>query len=931
MAIRFVGRLLAAIGFAAAAGSAAAQSGSIGGKITDEAGAGIGNATVQLVEGLRTAGVIQSSPDGSYRFLNLKAGSYGVKATRIGFKPARVDGIAVASAARTVNIKLSEVATMLNTVAITGIAEEEKINKAPAAISVVSQQSINENITATPTEQLRNVPGIDITSGGVVQTNVVARGFNNIFSGSLLTLTDNRFSFVPSLRVNISYMAPTSNEDIERIEVVLGPAAALYGPNASQGVMHVITKSPFTSKGGTATLDVGEQNLMRVAGRYAGTVGEKFGYKLSAERLTATDFTSFDAEEAKARLANPAIPLRSFDIERTAMDFRADWRPDSKTEIVGSFGRALIGSAVEPTGLGAAQVSGWGFTAMQLRAKRGKLFAQVFRNSSDAGDTFLLRTGQPIIDESNQTVAQVQHSFSYADGRQTFVYGGDYLSTQPKTGGSINGRNEEIDDFTEAGGYVHSITHLNKYWDLVGAVRYDEHSNVEKGTFSPRAAIVFNPSARQSFRVSYNEAFSNPSTNNQFLDLAAGDIPAGSRGLPNNLFTVRALGTPKSGFQFRRDCVGGAGGLCMKSPFNPGGRAQFVPAMASMFYKGAVAAVGASTTFSSQITAGLAGIVGPTNAPAVYGAMMQALAALQPTSTEVGTVLRTVNPTTGRFGDVLPTDVRDIDAIRPTLTTGWEAGWKGEIGRKFYGTVDWWYSERSDFVGPLIVETPNVFLNASTLGAFLVPKLTTFFAGVVGPANAGAVAAAFAPSIAGAMGGASNSATTGVPLGVVNPDNALSGSTDIVLAYRNFGRVRLNGLDFSGTYLLDDAWSLSGTYSWVSRDFFSRSEVGGVSDIALNAPRDKGTATIHYRDDASGLNGDLRFRRTASFPGNSGVYIGQVKAYNLLDASFTFRPTVLGGAMLSVMAQNLLNLKHSEFIGGAALGRLVMTRIQYAF
>ena len=922
MAIRFVGRLLAAIGFAAAAGTAAAQSGSIGGKITDEAGAGIGNATVQLVEGLRTAGVMQSSPDGSYRFVNLKAGSYAVKATRIGFKPARVDGIAVASAARTVNIKLSEVATMLNTVAITGIAEEEKINRAPAAISVIGQQSINENVTTTAVEQLRNVPGIDITSGGIVQSNVVARGFNNIFSGSLLTLTDNRFSFVPSLRVNVSYMAPTSNEDIERIEVVLGPAAALYGPNASQGVMHVITKSPFNSKGGTATVDFGQQDMLRVAGRYAGTVGEKFGFKLSAERLTATDWTSVDSVELKAGRQ------RSFDIERTAMDFRADWRPDSKTEIVGTFGRALIGSAVEPTGLGAAQVKDWAFTAMQLRAKRGKLFAQVFRNSSDAGDTYLLRTGQPIIDESNQTVAQVQHSFSYGDGRQTFVYGADYLSTQPKTDGSINGRNEDIDTFTEMGGYVHSITHLNKYWDVVGAIRYDEHSNVPKGTWSPRAAIVYNPNDDQSFRVSYNKAFSNPSTNNQFLDLAAGYIPSGS-GPTNNLYTVRALGTPSDGFQFRRDCAGGSGNLCMKSPFNPGGRNQFVPAAAAGFYKAAVAA--AATPLRAGLTAGLTGVVGPALAPAVAGAMMQALAAFQPTSAQVGTVLRTLNPTTGRFNTVAAADVRDIDAIRPTLTTGWEAGWKGAIGKKFYGTADWWYSERSDFVGPLIVETPQVFLDAATLGSFLVPNLTAALTPVVGAANAAAIAAGFAPTIAGSLGGVSGSAVTGVPLGVVNPNHSLSGSTDVVLAYRNFGRVRLSGADFSGTFMVSDPISIHATYSWVNRDFFSRTQLGGVSDIALNAPRDKASVAIRYRDDEKGIGSELRWRRTGSFPGNSGVYIGLVKGYQLFDATFTFRPTVLGGAMFSIMAQNLTNNKHSEFIGGAEIGRLVMTRIQYAF
>lgn len=922
MVVRFVSRLLAAVGLLAAAGTAAAQ-GRISGKVTDGAGAAIASATVQAFEGLRTAAVVQSGDDGSFRIANLKAGTYALKVTRIGFKPFNKYNIAVASAAVTVNVTLDEMPTQLNTVAITGIAEEEKVNKAPAAISVLSQQTINENVTATPTDQLRSVPGIDITAGGVVQTNVVARGFNNIFSGSLLVLSDNRFNFVPSLKVNVSYMTPTTNEDIERIEVVLGPAAALYGPNASQGVMHVITKSPFNSKGATATVDVGEQSLLRVSGRYANQIGEKFAFKVSGERLTATDFHSFDAVEAAAGRQ------RSFDIERLAFDFRGDFRPDKKTEIVLNVGHTDVGSAVEPTGLGAAQVKGWSFNAYQLRMKRGKLFAQVFMNASDAGDTYLLRTGQQMVDQSNQKVAQLQHSLAFYGGKQTFVYGADYLATEPKTGGTINGRNEDSDNFTEVGGYVHSITHLNKYWDAVGAIRYDKHSLLSKGNWSPRAALVFNPTETQSFRVSYNEAFSNPSSNNMFLDLAAGYLVGTNR--TNSLFTVEAEGTPASGFHFRRDCAGGTGGLCMRSPFNPAGRSAYTPATAANFYKAAVAAAAAGG-MGNSVSAGLAAAGIPAAlVPTLSTVVMNTLAGLQPTSAQVGTVLRVLNPTTSRFNDVAAADVRDIDQIRPTLTTGWEAGWKGQIGKNFYGTVDWWYSERTDFVGPLIVETPNVFLDATTLAGYLGTNLAAALTPYLGAPTAGALAAGLAPSLAGGLGGVSGSATTGIPLGVVNPDSPNTSSTDIVLAYRNFGRVRLSGLDFSGTYMLDDAWSVYGTYSWVSKDFFPRASVGGVSDIALNAPRNKGTAAVRYRDDAKGFNSEVRFRRTTAFPGNSGVYIGQVEGYNLVDASLTFHPNFMGGAMLSIMAQNLLNLKHSEFIGGAALGRLVMTRVQYNF
>ena len=924
MGVRFVGRVLAAVGFVALAGTAAAQQGRISGKVTDAAGNAVAAATVQAIEGLRTVAVVSTEADGSYRLSGLKTSTYGVKVTRIGYKPYSKYGIAASASGATLNVTLEDMPTQLNAVAITGIAEEEKVTKAPAAIQVLNQQTINETVTATPVEQLRTVPGIDITAGGIVQTNVVARGFNNIFSGSLLTLTDNRFNFVPSLRVNIGYMQPTTNEDVERIEVVLGPAAALYGPNASQGVMHIITKSPFNSKGGTATLDVGERNFMRIAGRYAGTVGEKFGYKISAEKLTATDFPSVDSVELAAGRQ------RSFDIEKTSMDLRADFRPDKKTEITANFGRTNVGSAVEPTGLGAGQVKDWAFSAYQLRMRRGKLFAQVFMNQSDAGKTFLLRTGQPIVDKSDQKVAQIQHAIDLFGGKQTFVYGADYLKTEPKTEGTINGRYENTDNFVEAGGYVHSVTHLNKYWDAVAALRYDKQDKLKDPTWSPRVALVYSPSENQSFRFSFNQAFSNPSTNNQSLDLVAGYVPDQA----TNWYRVRALGVPQDGLSFRRDCtgVGAPGNLCMQAPtqFNPNG--GFVPASASLFYPAAFAVVSAKG-LATSVAGGLAAAGVPAAlVPTVRDLVMNTLGGLHPTAAQVGTVLRTLNPTTGLFSDVQAGDVRDIAQIKPTLSTGYELGWKGQIGKKFYGTVDWWYSEKKDFVGPLIVETPNVFLDASTLGTYLATNLATALTPVVGPTTAGAIAAGLAPNIAAGMGGVKNSkAAPGVPLGVVTPNNPLGTSADIILTYRNFGKLNINGWDLSGTYMLDDAWSLYGTYSWVSNDFFPKAKVGGVSDIALNAPAKKSSMTLRYRDDAAGANGEIRFRHQARFPGNSGVYVGPVNPYNLFDASFTFRPNFLGGAMFSVMATNLLDFKHQEFVGGAPLGRMVISRIQYAF
>src|SRR5690606_1875745 len=125
---------------------------------------------------------------------------------------------------------------------------------------------------------------------GLVQSNVVTRGFNNAFSGALLTLIDYRFASVPSLRVNVPFLFSTPNEDVERVEVLLGPAAALYGPNSANGVLRVITKSPFESQGTTVTLDAGERSVVRGALRHAGTFTPTLGYKISGEYMQGNEW-----------------------------------------------------------------------------------------------------------------------------------------------------------------------------------------------------------------------------------------------------------------------------------------------------------------------------------------------------------------------------------------------------------------------------------------------------------------------------------------------------------------------------------------------------------------------------------------------------------------------------------------------------------------
>jgi outer membrane receptor protein involved in Fe transport len=117
------------------------------------------------------------------------------------------------------------------------------------------------------------------------------------------TLTDNRIASMPSMRVNLLAWLPQTSEDVERIEVVLGPGAALYGPNTANGVLHIITKSPIDHPGSTVSMAGGERSVQHVIGRSAVRLNDRFGFKISGQYFRGNEWQSTDPVEVAARQA----------------------------------------------------------------------------------------------------------------------------------------------------------------------------------------------------------------------------------------------------------------------------------------------------------------------------------------------------------------------------------------------------------------------------------------------------------------------------------------------------------------------------------------------------------------------------------------------------------------------------------------------------
>ncbi len=277
------------------------------------------------------------------------------------------------------------------------------------------------------------------------------------------------------------------------------------------------------------------------------------------------------------------------------------------------------------------------------------------------------------------------------------------------------------------------------------------------------------------------------------------------------------------------------------------------------------------------------------------------------------TALRALDLRSGAYRAYSGT-VADISPLVPTVTNSLEAGYKGLVGRRVVFDAVAYMTRRKNFIAPLAIITPNVFLSTPSLAAYLGRFLPA--------AQAGALAAA----IGGVDG---NPAAAGIPLATVSPTGAFGGS-DILLSYHNVGDVKLWGADVSGDFTATDRVTLSGAYSYVSKDFFAGA-LSGSGDLATNSPRNKALASARYREPARDASLELRGRYVEGFRMVDGVWNGRVKTFAVADIEAGAAIPNVPDARFTVTIQNAFNTRHSEFVAAPILGRLVMARLQYRF
>lgn len=554
--------------------------GTVSGTVTDDTGGVLPGANVQLsgpgVNRYQTTG-----RDGAYTFTAVPPGSYRVSVTVTGFATGSHD-VTVATGPVPVPPLGLKVAGRGEEVVVTASRTETTIVNAPATMTVLGSDVLETSPAQNFGDLLRSVPGLNVIQTSARDINMTSRQGTSTLSNSQLALLDGRSIYLDFFGMILWDFVPTNPEQIKQIEVVRGPASAVWGANALTGVINIITKTPREAQGTTLTLTGG--GFGRDAGSTKGdSLGSQWGGNVThadapndvwSYRVTAGYFKSdayprpvgfvpgtitgttcqrtphpFDAslltgcglyppDRAALRVGDAAFANRG--TSQPKVDARVDQDLHNGGRFTYSGGYAGTQGLVH-TGIGPFDLqSGSSLSFGRVGYAKGGLHLAVFGNFLDGKAPNLLstdaKTGLPLqLDFKTQTYDFEVGNTNILGGNNIVTYGGNARRNNFDLSIAPNSK-----DRNEFGAYVQDEIFFNRFRFNVGG-RVDKFGNIDKAVFSPRVTAMFKPLQSHSFRLSFNRAFRAPSAINNYLDvftvvaafpLAAIDPRLGSAVLP---------------------------------------------------------------------------------------------------------------------------------------------------------------------------------------------------------------------------------------------------------------------------------------------------------------------------------------------------------------------------------------------------------------
>jgi len=379
---------------------------------------------------------------------------------------------------------------------------------APASTTIITRQDIRLSGVTQIAEILRRAAGVSVMNTTPGGGNVAIRGFNRLLSPRVLMLINGRTTYVDSLGTPFWDAQPIQVEDIERIEIIRGPASVLYGANGMSGIVNVVLRAPGEDPGTELSVAVGNAGQVRGHAATSGRVGDvAYRFHGGYQQL---DRYAMPVDPNRVDIYRPE-PTTDLALAQRETMFGGQLRyrasenvtlvAEGGTNYLGGFNFYATGAALDFFGRGS---NSYASLSMLTPYGRIRTFYNRLNLDFDLFDSPIPTTGKF---ENNTFDVEAEFARQFHLGIDHNVHlGVNYRLKNIDWGFLVGTQNEN-----HIGVFLEDTMTIGEHLRLVAAVRMDKHPLLPTPIFSPRGAVIIRPTEGQAIRLTAGTAFRTPS------------------------------------------------------------------------------------------------------------------------------------------------------------------------------------------------------------------------------------------------------------------------------------------------------------------------------------------------------------------------------------------------------------------------------------
>lgn len=425
----------------------------------------------------------------------------------------------------------------LMAVNVTSVSKKEQtLSDTAAAVFVITAKDMERaGVTSIP-DALRMAPGVNVARIDANKWAVSCRGFNGRFSAKLLVLIDGRSVYTPTFSGVYWETNDVLLADVARIEVIRGPGASLWGANAVNGVINIITRHAKETQGGYLEAGAGDVERSRTAARYGSSFGKNHHWRVYAKR---TDWDSLE-------YTGGASANDDWEMRRTGFRMDSDLTGRDRLTLQGDL---YQGDISQDLLLVTTTTPYMGIIPTDTRVRGGNLMSRWQRRLSHVSDLRLQvyydrseRTGDTLDDDRENLDLDFQHRFAPAKGHD-MVWGFRYRHTRDDYTNSMVGDIDPVHDrFNLYSTFIQDEISL-----FSDAVRLTLGSKFEHNDFTgfevqPTARLLLIPEARHRIWGSVSRAVRTPSRAERDVNFSFAAFDISDYGLPGIPYVAQFKG-----------------------------------------------------------------------------------------------------------------------------------------------------------------------------------------------------------------------------------------------------------------------------------------------------------------------------------------------------------------------------------------------------